>query len=159
VFGRVHPRFQTPDVSTLAMGAASIIWFIAVVNISSNVLGDSITALGFMIAFYYGLTGFACAIYYRHELRKSVRDFAYLGLAPFVGGLMLLGIFIKAMIFYGHQVNNYSPNAFGLGLPDVIGIGGIMLGVVLMFVTQTQLPAFFKRKPEVADPALVSNFS
>jgi amino acid transporter len=159
IFGRVHPRFQTPDVSTIAMGVASIAWFILVVNISNNVLGDSITALGFMIAFYYGLTGFACAIYYRRELLKSVRNFLYLGLAPFIGGVMLLGIFIKAMIFYGHQVNNYSPNAFGLGLPDVIGIIGILAGVVLMLVTQARMPAFFRRKPEVADPALVSDLS
>ena len=27
-----------------------------------------LAALGLMIAFYYGLTGYACAIYYRHQL-------------------------------------------------------------------------------------------
>jgi hypothetical protein len=32
-----------------------------VIAISTNVLGDSITGLGFAITFYYGLTGFACA--------------------------------------------------------------------------------------------------
>jgi amino acid transporter len=156
VFGRVHPRFQTPDFSTIAMGTVSIIWFVAIVNLSANVLGDSITALGFMIAFYYGLTGFACTIYYRHELLKSVKNFFYVGVAPLVGGLMLLGIFIKAMIFYGHAANNNSPDAFGIGLPDVIGIGGILLGIVLMFITQTKFPSFFRRKLEVADPAVLS---
>jgi amino acid transporter len=156
VFGRVHPRYQTPDVSTLVMGALSIIWFIAVVNISNNVLGDSITALGFMIAFYYGLTGFACTIYYRRELFKNPKNFFLVGLAPLVGGLMLLGIFIKAMIFYGHQVNNYSPNALGIGLPDVIGIGGIILGIILMIWCQIRSPAFFRRRPEVADPEVLT---
>ncbi len=155
-FGRVHPRFQTPNVSTLAMGGLSIIWFIAVVNVSTNVLSDSITALGFMIAFYYGLTGFACAIYYRRELLRSARNFIFLGLAPMLGGLMLLGIFIKAMIFYGHRANNYSPDAFGIGLPVVIGIGGLLLGVVFMIAMQFQLPGFFRRRPEVADPALLA---
>ena len=36
--------------------------------ISENFLFDSLSALSLMIAFYYGLTGLACAIYWRHEL-------------------------------------------------------------------------------------------
>ena len=27
--GKVHPRFLTPHVSTLAMGIASIVWYVA----------------------------------------------------------------------------------------------------------------------------------
>ena len=61
IFGRIHPRYLTPDVSTLVMGAVSLIWTLVIINVSQNVLGDSITGLGFRIAFYYGLTGFACA--------------------------------------------------------------------------------------------------
>jgi amino acid transporter len=155
IFGRIHPRFQTPDVSTLGMGAASIVWFLIVLNISNNVLGDSITALGFMIAFYYGLTGFACAIYYRRELLKSARNFLLLGAAPFIGGVMLFFIFVKATIFYGHQVNNYSPNILGIGLPVFIGYAGLLVGIILMLITQLSLPEFFRRKPEVADPAVL----
>jgi amino acid transporter len=155
-FGKVHPRHQTPHVSTFAMGAASVIWYVVIVNVSTNVLSDSITALGFMIAFYYGLTGFACAIYYRRQLLRSWRNFIYVGLAPAAGGLMLLGIFIKAMIFYGHQANNYSPDAFGIGLPDVIGIGGLLLGVVAMILAQFGLPSFFRRRPEIADAAVLA---
>ena len=67
---------------------------------------------------------------------------------------MLLGIFIKAMIFYGHRANNYSPDAFGIGLPVVIGVGSLLLGVVLMVITWVRLPDFFRRRPEVVDPAL-----
>jgi amino acid transporter len=67
-FGRIHPRFLTPDVSTLAMGAVSLAWTLFIINVSQNVLNDSITGLGFQIAFYYGLTGFACTIYYRKEI-------------------------------------------------------------------------------------------
>ena len=35
-----------------------------------------------MIAFYYALTGFACAIYYRRELTKSVKNFFFIGVGP-----------------------------------------------------------------------------
>ena len=64
--GRVHPRFLTPHVSTILMGVLSIVWYVGLTIVSENILFDSIAALGLMIAFYYGLTGFACTIYYRH---------------------------------------------------------------------------------------------
>ena len=35
-----------------------------------------------MIAFYYGLTGFACVIYYRRELFNSARNFVMIGVLP-----------------------------------------------------------------------------
>ena len=53
---------------------------------SENILYDSIAALGLMIAFYYGITGFACAFYYRHELFKSAKNFFLVGVAPVLGG-------------------------------------------------------------------------
>jgi amino acid transporter len=154
-FGEVHPRHRTPGFSTLLMGAASIAWFIAVVAISTNVLGDSITALGFGIAFYYGLTGFACAVYYRRELLKSARNFFYAGVLPFLGGAMLTGIFVKALIDYKEPDAGYSKPILGLGTPVVIGVGAILLGVVVMAIARFKYPAFFRRKPGVVDPALL----
>ncbi len=98
--GDIHPRYLTPATSTLLMGVVSLVWTLFIINISTNVLADSITGLGFQIAFYYGLTGFACTIYYRREIFKSVKNFVMVGVAPFVGGLMLLGIFVKAFSDY-----------------------------------------------------------
>jgi len=40
---------------------------------NGNVIADSVAAIGLTIAFYYGLTGFACFWYYRRELRNSAR--------------------------------------------------------------------------------------
>src|SRR5204863_3936721 len=97
-FGDIHPRFLTPSVSTLTMGAVSLVWTLIIINVSQNVLSDSITGLGFQIAFYYGLTGFACAIFFRKELFKSAKNFFMAGVVPFAGGLMLTGIFVKACI-------------------------------------------------------------
>jgi amino acid transporter len=153
IFGRINPRFQTPDVSTLVMGGLSVIWFVVIALASKHVLADSATALGFLIAFYYGLTGLACVVFFRRELLKSVKNFLLLGLAPLIGALMLLGIFVKAAIFYGHRANNSSPDAFGVGLIDVIGIGALLVGAVLMLLAWRNLPDFFKRRAEVAGPA------
>ncbi len=40
-------------------------------QISENALFDSLSALSLLIAFYYALTGIACAVYYRHHLTES----------------------------------------------------------------------------------------
>ena len=159
IFGRVHPEHQTPDVSTIAFGVISTAWFIAIDIISpNNVLGDSVDAVGFMVCLYYGITGFACTWYYRHELTKSARNFFFVGVAPLLGGLSLLGVFIIGMSYYGHQINNYSKNVLGLGLPDVIGIGMIIIGLVLGLIMRQTLPGFYRgRKMEVADPALLAD--
>ena len=60
--------------------------------LSTSVLADSLTAIGFPICFYYGFTGIACAWYYRRDLTESARNFLLLGLGPVLGGLMLFGI-------------------------------------------------------------------
>ena len=107
VFGRVHPRYLTPDVSTLVMGAVSLIWTLFIINVSQNVLADSISALGFQICFYYGLTGFACAIYYRKELFKSAKNFFLVGAdARSSADRCSLDIFVKALTIDHDPVNS-----------------------------------------------------
>src|SRR6266568_1926872 len=90
-FATVHPRFMTPTVSTVAMGVISIVVSVGL-NYSSNgigVIGDAVIAIGLYIAFYYGLTGFACAWYYRKNLTSSVRNLFMQGILPVAGGLIL----------------------------------------------------------------------
>ena len=61
-------------------------------NYSSNgigVIGDAVIAIGLYIAFYYGLTGFACAWYYRKNLTSSARNLWMQGILPVTGGLIL----------------------------------------------------------------------
>jgi amino acid transporter len=156
VFGRIHPRFLTPDVSTIVMGAVSLVWTLFILNVSTNVLGDSITALGFLIAFYYGLTGFACAIYFRRELTKSAKNFFMAGVVPFVGGLLLTGIFVKAFSDYNTADASYTGKDFlGIGIPVAIGVGLILVGIVVMVFANFVYPKFFKRKWETADPGIL----
>jgi amino acid transporter len=155
-FGTVSPKFKTPTVSTIAMGALSIVWFIAVNLLSQNVLGDSVTAIGFMIAFYYGLTGLACAVYYRRSLTRSVRNLVAAGVVPFLGFAMLAYVFVRAYIDYGtkgyDQDYNYTPPVLGIEVPIIIGIGGLVLGGVLMLFAMGGHRQFFRRRPETAAP-------
>jgi amino acid transporter len=158
-FSRVHPRYLTPGFSTIWMGAVSIVWtvFVMALNPAQNVLGDSISALGFAICFYYGFTGLACFIYFRREITKSVRNFVFAGLAPLAGFAMLAYIFGKAAHDYSQEGFNYSGPFLGIEVPIVIGIGGLLLGIVAMLFAMVPYREFFKRRPytEVAPPGLL----
>ena len=154
--GDVHPRYLTPHVSTILMGVLSIVWYVGLTIVSENILFDSIAALGLMIAFYYGLTGYACAIYYRRELRRSWKTFWLIGVGPVVGGLMLTGIFVKSCYDLSKPANSESGSSwFGLGPPLVIGLGFLLMGVVFMLLWRLRHKEFFKRRPEVADASLL----
>jgi amino acid transporter len=155
-FGTVSPRYQTPTVSTIAMGVISIIWYIAINELSQNVLGDSVTAIGFMIAFYYGITGLACFWYYRKALFRSVKNFVFAGLFPLLGFAILAFVFVRAYIDYGTkgyaEDYNYTAPWHGIEIPILIGIGGLLLGIVLMVFTWAYHRDFFRRRPESARP-------
>jgi amino acid transporter len=160
VFGKVSAKYQTPTVSTIAMGAVSAVWYVTINQLSTNVLADSVTAIGFMIAFYYGFTGLACVIYYRKSLLRSVKNFVFVGVLPLLGFLMLALVFYKAYIDYGTkgfaQGFTSSPPLLGVEVPVFIGIGGLVLGLVLMgFFWATDKDGFFARRPEVADAEIL----
>ncbi len=153
-FGTVHKRFLTPSFSTIAMGVVSIAFTVPLLLVSEHVLTDSITAIGFPICFYYGFTGIACIVYYRHELRNSVRDFVLLGLAPLLGGLMLFGVGGYAAVHYSEAKNVETKPILGITLPIWMGIGGLVLGVVLMIVARLHFREYFSRKTETVQHGL-----
>ena len=153
--GRVHPRFRTPTLSTWGFGLASIALTVPLILISTAVLEESIVALGFPVCFYYGSTGFACAWYYRRELRHSLRRFVLVGLGPMIGGLMFYGIGIYAITYYGHKANAEGKIYAGITLPLWLGVGGMVLGALLMLLSRSHFRAFFSRKPETAPVGLL----
>ncbi|WP_266081015.1 APC family permease [Haladaptatus caseinilyticus] len=155
-FGKVHPRFLTPHVSTIWMGVLSIVWYVGLTLISQNILFDSLSALGLMIAFYYGLTGFACAIYYRNELTKSVKNFVLVGVTPVVGGLILTWALIQQVITLSNPAEAYTGSLFGIGAPLVIAIASLLLGILLMLWMQYVSPAFFRRHTQTSEPDILS---
>jgi amino acid transporter len=142
-FANIHPRYLTPTDSTIWMGILSIVFYVGLISVSSSVLADSISAVGLMIAFYYGLTGFACVWYFRKTLTSSVRNFFMRGVLPLIGGLVLLAAFLEACKEY--SAPDYGQTKmFGIGGVFVIGIGTLLLGVVLMLIWRMKSPAYFR---------------
>ena len=156
--GHVHPRYKTPDVSTWWVAAIAIVWYLVINQISENAAFDSLTALGLLIAFYYSLTGIACAVYYRHHLLESAKNFVLIGLGPVVGSLLLIWLLFEAIRDQADPENSYSGVSwFGLGPPLVIGIVIFATGVVVMFVWRFASPLFWNERRSVVDPDVVHN--
>jgi amino acid transporter len=155
IFGQVHPKYMTPFWGTVIMTVISIVWYAGMTAISPNILGDAIGALGLMVCFVYGFTGFSSAIYYRKELFKSVKNFLLIGLVPFVGGLMMMVVLYYAGKTYWAPSYSYTwpttgINFFGthVGVTFVLGVGVILLSFILMFITWPIYKSFYSRKPE-----------
>jgi amino acid transporter len=154
-FAKVHPRFMTPTVSTVAMGLVSIAFYVAV-NYASNgigVIGDAVIAIGLYIAFYYGLTGFACAWYYRKNLTSSARNLWMQGILPVAGAVILwfLGGWSVWLDYDVATENDYTmwtvPWAhWQIGGAFVIAVGAAIVGVIIFAVLRITQPAFFKKE-------------
>jgi amino acid transporter len=147
-FAKMHKRYLTPTVSTVAMGGVSILLYVVMNYLSAGqVIKDSVDSLGVMIAFYYGLTGFSCTWYYRKNLTSSVWNLFMQGILPTVGGLILFFILGWSFWYYWQPVNSYTHwGIFGrqIGGVFILDVGMLLLGVILMFTQQAFRPAFFR---------------
>jgi amino acid transporter len=154
-FAYINPRFLTPSVSTVVMGVVSI-GFYASVNYVSNatgVFGDAVTAIGMYIAFYYGLTGFACAWYYRRTLTSSARNLWMRGILP-LSGAVILWFLGGWSVWLNYDVNTANDYTFWtvpgihwqIGGAFVIAAGAALVGVVFFTYNRIANPAFFRKE-------------
>ena len=70
-FAKIHPKFLTPSYATWFFGTAAVVWYVILVFTGGDVLADSIVGVGLMIAFYYGITGYACVAYHYRLLHVA----------------------------------------------------------------------------------------
>ncbi len=146
-FGSIHERNLVPGYATVTAGVLSVIWFVFIVSVSTNVLSDCVTGLGFLVAFYYGFTGFACTIFYRRELLKSARNFFMFERAPDVRRSGSEDSCSSAdSSFTVMPRMTPASRSSASGVPDWIGLFGIGSGVILMLVRRATSPGFFKRE-------------
>ena len=124
--GALHPRYatlhrnwQTPWVATAVVtGIGLLLIFLSSFLPSvSALIRLSVNAIGFQVACYYSLAGFACAWHFRATAFASADRFVFLFLWPALSALFLVFIAL------------YSIPTFDL-LTNVVGIGGIGIGVI-----------------------------
>lgn len=118
-YAKLHPEWKTPYVAIFCIWVVGIVLlfgssYLPTIN---DILQDSIRALGFQICFYLGLTGFACAWYYRSMITGKVWQSITHVIWPALSGAFLFFIAIYSIPTFDFVTN-------------IIGIGGIAIGVV-----------------------------
>ena len=117
------------------------------------VIADAVITIGLFIAFYYGLTGFACAWYYRKNLTSSARNLWMQGILPVAGRLMLyfLGGWSVWLDYNVATENDYTMwTVPGLhwqaGGAFVIAVIAVLVGLACYIYCRITRPAFFTKQ-------------
>jgi amino acid transporter len=149
-FAKISPRFLTPTVSTIVMGLVSIALYIPLNYISKgNPIVDAVTAIGLYIAFYYGMTGFACFWYYRKNLGSSARNLWMQGILPLLGGLIMYiagGIALQSDWVYtsGYTYWTVPGINWKVGGVFIIAFLSALAGLIVGLYVRVMQPAFFR---------------
>jgi amino acid transporter len=144
-FATIHPRFHIPSVATVVFTATSLAFFLVMTIVSDTLLGDSISALGPLVAGYYGLTGLAGAFYFRSSLREGLGPALSKVVAPLLGALALGWVAVKNAVDLADPAASYGGTEWlGLGAPFVLTIAMLALGVIGVLVTRLASPRFFR---------------
>lgn len=141
-FAEIHPRFQTPWLSGLVITVLAL--FLMILSSSSEsigtVMGSLISAIGVLVSFYYGLTGLACAWYYRKTLYRNWQTFLMRGLWPAASALFLLYLGFAQIPALGTAVALWT-------------VGAIALGAVPMLYFKLRYGSTFYQSPVECDQA------
>jgi len=124
----LHKSWRTPWVATsVIVGIGLALLFLSSYYPNINlIIKHSVNAIGFQVAFYYALAGYACAWHFRKEACKSIGPFIMLLIWPIASASFL--VFTAC----------YSIPTFDL-TTVTIGIGGILIGIVPMVMNRRRL--------------------
>ena len=117
-YAKLHQSWSTPWVAIVFIWAFGLcfLFLSSYVPTVNMIIKDSVDAIGFQVAFYYSLTGFACAWYYR-SMWKNVSELLVYIVWPVLSSLFL--IFIAG----------FSIHTFDL-VTNIVGLGGIAIGII-----------------------------
>src|SRR5579862_750261 len=115
-FAEIHARNLVPAFATLVAGALSLVWFVFIEYVSTNVLGDCVAGLGFLVCFYYGFTGVSSAIFHRRELGRSLSNALVLGIGSGIVAMLVTRaraprFFGERRLVAGDQIETVTPEA------------------------------------------------
>ena len=118
-YSALHPKWQTPHIAIFVIWITGLLLlfissYLPTINV---ILQDSISALGFQICFYLGITGLACAWNFRNmvfgNLWRSITHVYW----PLVSGLFLFFVALYSIPTFDFVTN-------------IVGIGGILIGFI-----------------------------
>lgn len=144
VFSKTSRRFRTPSTATWVSAASAALFYIVARLISENALWDTISTMGLMVCFYYGITAVACIWYFRRVLFNSAHNIIFKLVLPLLGGGFLLMMFFITAFDSMDPAYGSGSEIGGVGLVFILSILILGLGVLLMLFTRFAHPSFFK---------------
>ena len=139
-FAELHPKYQTPWLSSLVTGVIALLLF-AMASFSPNIntlMSKLISAIGLQIVFYYSLAGIACFWYYRKTHRLGAKNMLMQGLWP-----LLSAVFLIVVGYYNIRALDTQTN--------LLSIGTIAVGVFpLLYYKIVHKSAFYREPREHA---------
>ena len=151
----VHPKWQTPWIGTLVMGGLAAGISLLTIGLGSSlgaIVGAGVNAIGLLVAFYYGMVGIACVVYYRHSLTNNIRAFVFAGVFPLFGALSLFGVGIYDTWYLWTGANGTFAVSASNGEFEVLVPAVVLIAAVPIYLYQRarRHPASMNAKPEVA---------
>jgi amino acid transporter len=124
-YAQLHSTWQTPWVANAVVTALGVALLLlsSLLPTVNQIMKDSVNAIGFQAAFYYGLASFACAWNTRRAALASPVTLIALVLWPVASALFLAFVAI------------YSIPTFDV-VTNVMGLGGIAAGLVPLFLNR-----------------------
>lgn len=142
---KVHPKYKSPYVALMWSSIVASVFYAVMRFLSEDVLWDTITALGMMVCFYYGITALSSAWYFRKTgPKEGAKALIMKVVLPGLGGIFLLVTFVQTTIDSFDPAFGSGSAVFGLGLVGVLGVIVLLIGVVLMLVWSRKAPRFFR---------------
>jgi amino acid transporter len=151
-FAHVHPRLQAPVFGTVVAAVATGVFYTVVRSLSARSLLDTVSALGVLICWYYGITALACLWCFRDVLFTNLRNGLLKFLFPLPGGIMLLFVFVISVRERIGADNGSGASIAGIGLVFYLSFEILLIGFALMLLMRVRQPEFFRLPTTDADP-------
>jgi amino acid transporter len=118
-FGVVDKHTKTPVRAMLVLIAVGLLllWGSSLMPTVSQIIADSVNAVGVLVAYYYGLAGFVAMWVFRNEWRVSLLRWIGLAVFPAFSALVLIVLGFYAIATFDR-------------ITDVVAIGGLIAGIV-----------------------------
>lgn len=146
-FSKVHPKYKTPSVSTIAMGVASAAFYVIMKTFSESMLEDTVEATSVAVASYYAITSFACIVYFRKNIFDSARNIVFRLIFPLLGGVMMTGVLLYSL--WAMLDPEYGATSLlGVSGVFVTAIIALLMGVLAMIAWELNPKAkpYFRRE-------------
>ena len=137
LFGTVHEKYKTPALGTVIVGLLSMFGILLTTfsSSSASVFNNLVANIGVLVAFYYGLTGLACAWAFRKTIGQGFRNNLTMVYLPFIGGVTLLYVCYQVMVSGGSTA-----------IPDMVVLGsGIPIYLLMKLRIGKRTPFFTQR--------------